>query len=145
MPRYTKDDVQKLISDLGKRASEMKFEVGEPYLFGLALDVFDPISLLVLSVARPHRRDLGQEEVLLTADQVATEIASARSYRAQLDRTSGVLTEAQVKAAEEAKAAAETKKRDDEAAVEQKKRDDQAKSPSPYPYARGEPQPSPPR
>lgn len=61
-------------------------ELGEPYMFGLALDIFDPVSGEVLRVCRPHRRDTGEGEVFLTPNQIAGAISNARSHRLHNER-----------------------------------------------------------
>jgi len=139
---FTKDDVQRLIADIGaskpethdeavKEAREgdvparyignrdleqhqlpgiapsvfnqvdlSPLEIGEPYLFGLALDVFDPVSGQVIAVCRPHRGS--EPELFLTVRQLGAEVASARMTRAHNDRIAGVLTPAQVEARDKA-------------------------------------------
>jgi hypothetical protein len=61
-------------------------EIGEPYMFGLALDAFDPESGEVLRVCRPRHRDTGEAEVFLTPAQLASAVASARSVRLHNER-----------------------------------------------------------
>lgn len=90
--RYSKDDVQQLIKDLGEHQGGddgMDFEIGEPHTFGLALDVFDPVSEELITAARPARRDSGIPEILMTAEQVVAAIAAARHGRANEDRAHG--------------------------------------------------------
>jgi hypothetical protein len=58
--------------------------VGEVYDFGLAFDVFDPQSGLVLTAARPHRSDSGREPVMRTPADIAHSIISARQQQARL-------------------------------------------------------------
>lgn len=99
---YTKDDVAKLVEDIGKIKMEPGLEVGEVFMFGLALDVFDPVSGQVITVARPHRSDVGAPEILLTAEQLATAISQARTSRLQSDKAKGVVTEEEKAAAAEA-------------------------------------------
>lgn len=86
---YTKDDVANLVSELGKREFSPPIEVGSPDCFGLGLEVFDPVSGQIITAARPHRSDLGEEEIHRTADEVAVAIAQARANRASLDRARG--------------------------------------------------------
>jgi len=88
-------------------------EIGEPYMFGLALDVFDPVSGQVIAVCRPHRGS--EPELFLTVRQLGAEVASARMTRAHNDRLAGVLTPAQVEARDRANEQA----RADQAAVDQ--------------------------
>ena len=140
---YTKEDVQRLVADIGKRKSAKPedgkpatatdvpasyignrdvvagvdpsvpsvdmsaIELGEPYMFGLALDLFDPVSGQVFAVCRPHRMDVGDPEVFLTPNQIAAEVASARMKKLHDDRSSGIVvppTDAQVAAAKDADA-----------------------------------------
>lgn len=86
---YDKDAVKKLIADLGKFATEEGFELGDPYMFGLAYDVYDPVSGQVIAVCRPHRREWGEQEIMRTPEQVAAEVASARAWRKNDDMAHG--------------------------------------------------------
>jgi hypothetical protein len=86
---YTKDDVARLVSDLGEQKLEPGVEVGEPRHFGLAVDVFDPVSGEVLTIARPHRHDTGQTEILLSAKQAAQAVLQARARRLHTARAAG--------------------------------------------------------
>lgn len=104
---HTKEDVQKLVSEISDLKSGI--EIGEPYMFGLALDVFDPVSGEVFAVCRPHRRDIGQPEVLLTSAQVVAEVTNARTVRLHNERAGMIpprpLTDEQVEAARKQQAA----------------------------------------
>jgi hypothetical protein len=85
-------------------------EIGEPYMFGLALDVFDPISGEVFAVTRPHRMGVAEPELFLTPRQLASEVMSARQARLYSDRAAGLINPndpEQVAAAERAKQARE--------------------------------------
>jgi hypothetical protein len=110
---HSKEDVENLAADLGKLDLDPKVVVGEPEVFGLSLDVYDPVSGEVITAARPHRRDVGESGVLLTADQVFAHVASARVGKLHADRAAGIVpppTPEQVAAAKKAdddKAAAE--------------------------------------
>jgi hypothetical protein len=79
-------------------------EVGQPYMFGLALDIFDPESGEVLRVCRPHRRDTGEAEVFLTPNQIAASVAASRTTRLHNERAGVIsprpLTDEQVKSDE---------------------------------------------
>jgi hypothetical protein len=86
---YTKDDVARLVSELGEQKLDPALEVGEPTHFGLALDVFDPVSHEIITLARPHRRDTGQSEILLSAKQAVQAVLSARAHRLQSARNAG--------------------------------------------------------
>lgn len=124
---YTREDVKKLVTDLGEH-KDLKFEIGELHSFGLGLDVFDPESEQIIIAAQPNRRDIGQPEILLTADQVATEVASARAWRANHDRAHGIVrevpeAEAEAKKKAAADAAADTKRKADAEAEAKKTRD----------------------
>jgi hypothetical protein len=78
---YSKDDVTALVADLGTLKLDPAIESGEAHSFGLGLDVFDPVSGQIMTVARPQRRDIGQSEILMTAAQVAATVATARHTR----------------------------------------------------------------
>jgi hypothetical protein len=83
-------------------------EIGEPYMFGLALDVFDPISGEVFAVTRPHRMGVAEPELFLTPRQLASEVMSARQARLYSDRAAGLINPndaEQIAAADRAKAA----------------------------------------
>jgi hypothetical protein len=85
-------------------------EIGEPYMFGLALDVFDPISGEVFAVTRPHRMGVAEPELFLTPRQLASEVMSARHARLYSDRAAGLVNPndpEQVAAAERVKQARE--------------------------------------
>lgn len=86
---YTKDDVAKLLEAIGKLVFDPAIEVGTPDEFGLGVDIFDPVSGQIITVARPHRSDIGQPEILLTAEQVAVAVTQARSRRLHEDRARG--------------------------------------------------------
>lgn len=141
---FTKDDVQRLIADIGAAkpgteesvvpvaedgkavrwignrdvnlatpATDLNvdltaLEMGEPYMFGLALDAFDPVSGQVFVVTRPHIQNSTQPEVFVTLRQLAAEVGNARMAKLHSDRLAGVLTLDQQKArdaaAEQAKA-----------------------------------------
>src|SRR5580704_19726522 len=73
-------------------------EIGEPYMFGLALDAFDPVSGQVFVVTRPHIQNSGQPEVFLTPRQLAAEVATARIAKLHSDRLAGILSPEQQKA-----------------------------------------------
>jgi hypothetical protein len=88
---YTKKDVSDLASGLAGPASVAGYEVGATSTFGLGLEVFDPEAGKVIIVARPHRADIGQEQILLSVDQVAKAVVAARIARASQDRAHGVL------------------------------------------------------
>lgn len=86
---YTKDDVTNLVAALGKYTFEPAVELGEPHAFGLGLELFDPVTGQIITVARPHRSDIGEEEIFRTAEQVAAAVAQGRANRAALDRARG--------------------------------------------------------
>jgi hypothetical protein len=86
---YSKDDVAALVADLGNLKLAPAVECGEAHSFGLGLDVFDPVSGQIMTVARPQRADIGQAEILMTAAQVGSAIASARHARLLAVRAAG--------------------------------------------------------
>ena len=88
---YTKKDVADLASGLSGPASVGGYEVGAPTHFGLGLEVHDPVAGQIIIVARPHRSDIGQEQILLSPAQVAAAVSSARITRTNQDRAHGVL------------------------------------------------------
>ena len=88
---YTKKDVTDLASGLSGPASVGGYEVGAPTHFGLGLEVHDPVAGQIIIVARPHRSDIGQEQILLSPAQVAAAVTSARITRTNQDRAHGVL------------------------------------------------------
>jgi hypothetical protein len=86
---HTKDDVARLVSDLGNVKLDPPVELGKPDCFGLALDLFDPVSGQVMTLARPARSDNGQSEIMLTAAQVGAAVVNARIARLHEVRTAG--------------------------------------------------------
>lgn len=86
---FSRRDVEKHVSDI-RNAGIEGIEIGEPYMFGLALQVFDPVSGQVIQVCRPHRSDLGQPEILLPVAQVAAAVTGARNAQLQQDRNRGI-------------------------------------------------------
>ena len=73
-------------------------EMGEPSHFGLTVHAYDPVSGETFVVARPHIAQIGQSEIFLTPNQLATAVASARVNRLHRDRAMGFvapLTKAQ--------------------------------------------------
>jgi hypothetical protein len=74
--------VDKLRSDLVPPADKHGFVVGPPTHFGLGFDIFDPDSGLILTAARPHQTDIGEEPMLLTAAAVVHAVLSARRQQA---------------------------------------------------------------
>lgn len=89
---YTKDDVARLVTDFGSHKFDPGVEMGEPGCFGLCLALHDPVSGQVITLARPARTDIGQSEILLTADQVAVAVAGARANRLHAVRAAGFST-----------------------------------------------------
>jgi hypothetical protein len=75
------DAVKKLVADLAKKATELKFEVGGVTDFGHGLMVYDPQSGAHIVAARPHLRAFGRPAVLLTCDQVVQEVVDARRLK----------------------------------------------------------------
>lgn len=86
---FTKEDVARTVEAIGALKLEPAVEVAETHSFGLGLDVFDPISGEIITVARPSRTDIGQSEVLLTPEQVAHAILAARMNRLHNVRAAG--------------------------------------------------------
>jgi hypothetical protein len=82
--RGAHDAVAKLHDDLVPLAAKHGFIIGEPTHFGLGFDVFDPNSGLVMTAARPHRTDIGEEAILLTASAVVHAIVAARQHQASV-------------------------------------------------------------
>jgi hypothetical protein len=74
--------VKRLYDDLVPLADKHAFVIGPLIHFGLGFDVFDPISGLVMTAARPHRTDVGEEPILLTAAGVVHAIIAARRHQA---------------------------------------------------------------
>lgn len=101
-----------------------EIEVGEPFCFGLSLDMFDPVSGRIFTVCRPHRGDIAwpQHEIFLTRNQVAVAIAQARADRANSDRALGVVTPEQAEARDKAQKTALAAK-NERLGVEQKATD----------------------
>jgi hypothetical protein len=75
------DAVAALHADLVPLAAEHNFEVGEIHTFGLEFDVLDPVTGMVTSPARAHRRDVGDAGQLMTAEAVVSDIVSARNHQ----------------------------------------------------------------
>jgi hypothetical protein len=111
---YTRDDVTKLAAEIDKLELNPPIEkTGKSDEFGLGLDIFDPVSGQIITAARPHRSDIGQPEILLTAAQVGVAVAQARSRRVHEDRAKGIVNEEDAEAAaERQKAALATKEAD---------------------------------
>jgi hypothetical protein len=80
--RIMHDALESLRDDLEAAADKHGFVVGPPTHFGLGFDVFDPNSGLVLTAARPHRSDVGEEAILLTVGGVVGAIIAARRHLA---------------------------------------------------------------
>ena len=74
--------VAALHAELEARAEEVQIEVGPIRTFGLEFDVFDPLTGMLISPARAHRRDIGDEGILQTAEAAITDIVSARRHQA---------------------------------------------------------------
>src|SRR6202051_3438703 len=87
--KFTKDDVARLVSELNADKLDPPVEIGSPSTFGLELELYDPVSGEIFTLARPHRGDIGQVEVLLTAAQVRHAVAAARVARLHAVRTAG--------------------------------------------------------
>lgn len=96
---YHKDHVAALASALGEYKIDPPVELGTPDAFGLGLELFDPVSGQIITVARPARTDLSQSEILLTPMQVAQAVTSARMNRLHQVRAAGF---ASLQAADEA-------------------------------------------
>jgi hypothetical protein len=88
---YTKDDVAKLVAEVGELNLNPPLEVSEPLSFGLEVDLFDPVSGHILTLCRPHRPDIGESEIRLTAAQVASTVAGLRIAKLHADRAAGIL------------------------------------------------------
>jgi hypothetical protein len=95
---YRKEAVATLAGALSELALDPPIEIGTPDCFGLALDLYDPLSGQVITVARPARSDIGQGEVLLTPQAAVQAITSARMTRVHQVRAQGF---ASIEAAEE--------------------------------------------
>jgi hypothetical protein len=78
--------VAKLHDELTALAAEHAFEVGDVRTFGMEFDVFDPVTGMVMSPARAHRRDVGRTGQLMTAAGVVSDIVAARAHQ----KTAGV-------------------------------------------------------
>ena len=78
--------VAALHAELSDMAAENNIEVSDLRNFGLEFDVFDPVTGMVISPARAHRRDVGDAGQLMTADAVISDIISARQHQ----KTAGV-------------------------------------------------------
>jgi hypothetical protein len=75
-----REAVAALHEELTAMAGEHHIEVGPLSVFSLAFSVFDPVTGTVLTPARAHRRDTGEEEMLMTAEQVINDIISSRRH-----------------------------------------------------------------
>jgi hypothetical protein len=73
--------VSELAADLVGPAADLDFVVAEPSEFGLDLEVFDPMTGVVVTAAQGARRNLGQPAILLTADAVVAEVVAARTHQ----------------------------------------------------------------
>lgn len=73
--------VSELAADLAGPAADLDFVVHEPTDFGLDLEVFDPMTGIVITAAQGARRNLGQPAILLTADAVVAEVVAARTHQ----------------------------------------------------------------
>ena len=86
-------------------------EMGEPSHFGLTVHAYDPVSGEAFVVCRPHIAQIGQSEIFLTPNQLATAVAEARVNRLHRDRAMGIvapLTKTQRDAALQARKEAST-------------------------------------
>lgn len=99
---YTRDDVKKLAETISGDETLGDIEVSELHTFGMGLEVFDPFSCQIITVARPHRADIGEDEVLITVDQLRTELVNVRNARTSWDRLHGVQSDEDRAAAKEA-------------------------------------------
>jgi hypothetical protein len=77
-PMFKQDDVKRLVDEFGaiKLDPGVETEISQ---FGLSAHLFDPVSGQIITLARPHRADIGQSEIMLTAAQAAGAVASART------------------------------------------------------------------
>jgi len=116
---YSKEYLSALAANVGSLNFDPPIEVGKPDTFGLGLEIFDPVSGQIITVARPQRADIGQTEILLNAAQVAQAVNGARLNRLHVVRAAGF---ASIAAADEhdkrvAEAAALKAKHDEERAA----------------------------
>jgi hypothetical protein len=82
--RLAIEGVERLHDDLLPLADKFGFVIGEPYAFGMGLDVFDPETGVILTVARPHRRDIGEEPIVMSAPGVVHSITTSRQHQKAL-------------------------------------------------------------
>jgi hypothetical protein len=82
--RYDESDVARYAAELGELATEMGFQVAvPPNVFGLGLEVYDPVSHDLITVVRRGRRDIaGISQIILNLDQVKAAVTNARVARA---------------------------------------------------------------
>ena len=73
--------VGELHAKLTELASEHEFEVGPMHTFNLEFDVFDPVTGMIMSPARAHRRDIGDAGQLMSAEAVVSDIVAARRHQ----------------------------------------------------------------
>jgi hypothetical protein len=100
---YTKKDVEALVCEVDNLKTEPAVET-ETGQFGLSAQLFDPVSHQIITLAQPHRADVGQPEILLTPAQAAQAVATARTTHLHNVRAAGhasieAYNEAQAKAA----------------------------------------------
>lgn len=74
---FTRADVAHLIDALHETNFDPAVDI-EAGQFGLAAYLFDPLSGQIITLAQPHRVDVGQPEILLSPMQAAHAVAAAR-------------------------------------------------------------------
>lgn len=86
---YTKDDVAKLVQEVGELKLDPPLEIGEALVFGLEVEAFEPVTGQVITLCRPQRQDIGETEIFVTAEALANHVATMRAHVMLSDRASG--------------------------------------------------------
>jgi hypothetical protein len=85
---YTKDHVASLVTELGNLKIDPPVEIESSH-FGLSAHAFDPVSGQIITLAQPHRVDIGQPAILLTPKQAAEAVAALRAQHLHNVRAAG--------------------------------------------------------
>lgn len=85
---FNKDDVAHLLDALGSLNIEPAVDLDQGQ-FGLSAHLHDPVSGQIITLAQPHRSDVGQPEILLSPTQAAGAVASARQTHLHNIRSMG--------------------------------------------------------
>ncbi len=80
------DAVRKHRDEVAKATEDLGIILGPLHTFDLAFDAFDPQTGEIVVVVQPRRRDIGQEAITLSPDDLRTAIAQVRTHMLMLER-----------------------------------------------------------